>query len=76
MRTRLGKLTRPKSGDAPIKHTERDYWIIDKFDFLTKHIARMPRRLGGLKTKTASSTLQPTEQPESEHEEEDDDFMV
>ena len=77
MRTRLGKLTRPKSGDAPIEHTERDYWIIDKFDFLTKHIPRMPRRqLGGLKTKTASSTLQPTEQPESEHEEEDDDFMV
>lgn len=40
MRTRLGKLTRSKSGDGAKELTERQQWVLDKFDFLLHHISR------------------------------------
>ena len=38
IRTRYGKLARPKSGAGTGDRTERDIWIIDKFEFLKSHI--------------------------------------
>ena len=41
MRTRFGKLTKSKSGDGNIDHTERDQWILAHFNFLHTHIMRL-----------------------------------
>ena len=40
LRTRCGKLTQSKSGQAPKKMTERLDWILDKLDFLKSHIRK------------------------------------
>ena len=49
MRTRYGRLTKLKSGQAaPTVHTERDKWILQIFNFMGKHIVRhkKPKTLG------------------------------
>ena len=39
-RTRYGKLTKTKSGQAAEKSTERQTWLKDSFSFLQDHIRR------------------------------------
>ena len=46
LRTRLGKLTFKKSGEGSAEKTDRDKWILDRFDFLKKHIHRVRGRVG------------------------------
>ena len=41
MRTRFGKLTKSKSDDGNIDHTQRDKLILACFDFLHTHIMRL-----------------------------------
>ncbi|XP_060572530.1 uncharacterized protein LOC132730586 [Ruditapes philippinarum] len=38
IRTRFGKLTKPKSGAGTGDRTDRDQWILTKFEFLKPHI--------------------------------------
>ncbi|OWF34943.1 hypothetical protein KP79_PYT23532 [Mizuhopecten yessoensis] len=57
IRTRYGKVARPKSGAGTGDRTERDIWIMDKFDFLKSHIYEVrPRTLVSLKAKLAAQT--------------------
>ena len=44
MRTRVGKLTLKKSGDGTKELTDREKWVLAKFDFLITHISRIPSR--------------------------------
>ena len=46
MRTRLSKLTKSKSGDGSREMTDRDKWILTRFEFLKKHICRLRSRPG------------------------------
>ena len=47
VRTRFGKLIRDhKSGDGAKVYTEREQWLLDKFDFLRNHIYRHSGRQG------------------------------
>ena len=46
LRTRLGKLTFKKSGEGNAEKTDRDKWILERFDFLVKHIHRVKGRVG------------------------------
>ena len=46
MRTRFGRLTHTKSGQAAKEHTERETWILEKFSFLSEHFARQTSRHG------------------------------
>ncbi len=84
MRTRFGKLTKTQSFDDAAENTdltERDQWIIDRFEFLHQHIVRIRRRHGGgltnkLASKVASAaTAYPhqdvTDDDDDEEEEED-----
>ncbi|KAG0729875.1 hypothetical protein GWK47_029426 [Chionoecetes opilio] len=43
-RTRLGKITESRSGQAALKLTDRDKWIKQMFGFLEEHIVRCPTR--------------------------------
>ncbi|WAR21715.1 hypothetical protein MAR_015689 [Mya arenaria] len=57
IRTRYGKLARPKSGAGTGDRTERDIWIMGKFDFLKSHIYEVrPRTFVSLKAKLAAQT--------------------
>ncbi|WAR19904.1 LOW QUALITY PROTEIN: hypothetical protein MAR_001742, partial [Mya arenaria] len=57
IRTRYGKLARPKSGAGTGDRTENDIWIMDKFDFLKSHICEVrPRTFVSLKAKLAAQT--------------------
>ena len=38
MRTRLGKLSKVRSGQVPKELTERDKWIVEKLGFLTRFV--------------------------------------
>jgi hypothetical protein len=44
IRTRYGKLTKLKSGGGTGDRTERDLWILEKFDFLRSHIHEVQQR--------------------------------
>ena len=44
MRTRLSKLTNQKPGDGTRDLTDRDRWVLEKFDFPRKHICRVTSR--------------------------------
>jgi hypothetical protein len=46
MRTRYGKLTSTKSGDAASEMTARDKQVLLWFSFLGKHVGRITGRLG------------------------------
>ena len=55
MRTKFGKLMKSKSGDGTTEHTERDQWILNKFDFLHMHKVQLRgRQAGGLKARSAA----------------------
>ena len=47
MRTRFGRLTKTKSGQAPTIKSDRDRWIVDSFGFLADHIKRQTGRSTG-----------------------------
>lgn len=46
MRTRYGRLTLGKSGQAAREMTERDKWIYETFTFIGKHIVRFYSKHG------------------------------
>lgn len=46
MRTRYGRLTSGKSGQAVKEHTERDNWILATFSYLSRHIVRVAGKHG------------------------------
>lgn len=45
IRTRVGKLTGDKSGQAPVILSDRDQFILNTFRFLSDHIVRVPSRV-------------------------------
>ena len=46
LRTRLGKLTQKQSGEGHAERTDRDKWILERLDFLVKHIHRVQGKKG------------------------------
>lgn len=47
MRTRFGKISQGgKSGDGAQENTERDRWILEAFNFLSRHIVRIKTKVG------------------------------
>ena len=60
-RTRYGKLTQTKSGQAGEKSTERQTWLKDSFSFLRGHI----RRKGVSKSSAFKSPQRPSAAPAS-----------
>ena len=55
-RTRYGKHTHTKTGQAAVKSTERQTWLRDSFSFLRGHI----RRKGVSKSSSVTSPLRPS----------------
>ena len=59
IRTKIGKLTKTKSGQPAGQPTDRDKFILQNFQFLAEHIVRMPSRTAqSLVQKVAASASQ------------------
>ena len=67
VRTKLGKITKGKSGQPAKPRTERDIFIMANFGFLLDHIVRMPSKTAG---KLATATQ--AQAPESIEGDDDD----
>ncbi|XP_066983748.1 uncharacterized protein [Macrobrachium rosenbergii] len=65
IRTRYGRLTKGKSGQAAQRGlTEREKWILSEFKFFGKHIVRQKKpRTVGLKESAAAAAAAPPEEP-------------
>ena len=61
IRTRYGKLTKLKSGARTGNRTERDLWVLDKFDFLKSHIHEVqPRTVVSVSTISVTNNMHNT----------------
>ena len=77
MRTQFGKLIQKKSGDGARDYTEREKWVIGKFDFLKSHIVQVASRQAGFlkgrlrQTTSTTTSAQPSDESDMYEEEED-----